>query len=84
VKEWRKKIRKYINFDCFDLDSRILNNLRSIGYSTPTPIQEQAIPSILQGLDVIGLAQTGTGKTAAFALPSCSASPRGRAIGSAP
>jgi len=69
VKEWRKKIRKYMNFDCFDLDSRILNNLRSIGYSTPTPIQEQAIPSILQGRDVIGLAQTGTGKTAAFALP---------------
>src|SRR5476651_1360629 len=39
------------------------------GYVTPTPIQAQAIPHVLQGRDLLGLAQTGTGKTAAFALP---------------
>src|ERR1043166_3800567 len=39
------------------------------GYSTPTPIQEQAIPHVLAGKDVLGCAQTGTGKTAAFSLP---------------
>jgi ATP-dependent RNA helicase RhlE len=43
--------------------------IRDVGYEVPTPIQEQAIPPILEGRDVMGLAQTGTGKTAAFALP---------------
>jgi len=43
--------------------------VKAAGYTTPTPIQEQAIPVVLQGRDVLGLAQTGTGKTAAFALP---------------
>ncbi len=43
--------------------------VRDAGYSTPTPIQAQAIPSLLQGRDLLGIAQTGTGKTAAFALP---------------
>jgi len=43
--------------------------LRQLGYTTPTPIQLQAIPSVLQGRDLMGIAQTGTGKTAAFALP---------------
>lgn len=40
-----------------------------MGYSQPTPIQSQAIPAVLDGKDLVGLAQTGTGKTAAFALP---------------
>ncbi len=40
-----------------------------VGYSLPTPIQEKAIPLLLQGHDVLGIAQTGTGKTAAYALP---------------
>ena len=43
--------------------------VRAAGFTAPTPIQEQAIPLVLQGRDVIGSAQTGTGKTAAFALP---------------
>jgi ATP-dependent RNA helicase RhlE len=47
----------------------ILDALHTEGYTQPTPIQEQAIPSILQGRDLLGTAQTGTGKTAAFAIP---------------
>jgi ATP-dependent RNA helicase RhlE len=58
-----------MNFETFDLDPSIMAAVRAIGYATPTPIQLQAIPPIMQGRDVIGLAQTGTGKTAAFALP---------------
>ncbi len=51
------------------LSERTLEALRDVGYESPSPIQEQAIPSVLQGRDVIGQAQTGTGKTAAFGLP---------------
>ena len=47
----------------------LLNNIEKAGYTTPTPIQEQAIPHLLLGKDLLGCAQTGTGKTAAFALP---------------
>lgn len=57
------------NFSHFHLDPKILKLLQEIGYSQPTPIQEQAIPKILEGCDVIACAQTGTGKTAAFMLP---------------
>ena len=51
------------------LSEPILSALRDVGYESPSPIQEQAIPELLQGKDVIGQAQTGTGKTAAFGLP---------------
>src|SRR5438477_1237416 len=51
------------------LTQSTLQALRDVGYSSPSPIQEQAIPALLQGRDVIGQAQTGTGKTAAFGLP---------------
>src|ERR1700689_56313 len=51
------------------LSEPILEALHDVGYSEPSPIQEQAIPHMLQGLDVIGQAQTGSGKTAAFGLP---------------
>ena len=52
-----------------NLDPRILKGIRDLGFIRPTPIQAKAIPPILMGRDVIGLAQTGTGKTAAFVLP---------------
>ena len=58
-----------MDFDTFNLDPRIMAGVRALGYATPTPIQEQAIPQVLTGNDLIGVAQTGTGKTAAFALP---------------
>jgi len=58
-----------MNFKSFNLHPRIESGIESIGYSTPTPIQAQSIPPILQNRDVMGLAQTGTGKTAAFVLP---------------
>jgi len=58
-----------MNFETFNLHPSIMAGVRALGYTIPTPIQEQAIPPIMQGRDVIGLAQTGTGKTAAFVLP---------------
>jgi ATP-dependent RNA helicase DeaD len=57
------------SFKDLGLSEDILSALRDVGYETPSPIQEQAIPHLLQGHDVIGQAQTGTGKTAAFGLP---------------
>lgn len=56
-------------FTSLQLITPILDALQEEGYSTPTPIQQQAIPHILQGKDLLGCAQTGTGKTAAFAIP---------------
>ena len=58
-----------MNFKEFGLDARIMRGIEAVGYTTPTPIQQQAIPVVLQGRDVLGVAQTGTGKTAAFVLP---------------
>lgn len=58
-----------MNFDSFSFDERIRSGIRHCGYVSPTPIQERAIPDVLAGRDVLGLAQTGTGKTAAFVLP---------------
>ncbi|HLO33861.1 MAG TPA: DEAD/DEAH box helicase [Anaerolineales bacterium] len=58
-----------MNFEQFNLDSRLMSGIRYAGYETATPIQEAAIPAALRGRDIIGTAQTGTGKTAAFVLP---------------
>ena len=58
-----------MSFTKLGLIETLLKAVEKEGYSTPTPIQEQAIPVLLQGKDVLGTAQTGTGKTAAFALP---------------
>jgi ATP-dependent RNA helicase RhlE len=57
------------SFDHFGLDPAIVAAVKEMGYSTPTPIQVKAIPIVLKGHDVMGAAQTGTGKTAGFALP---------------
>lgn len=56
-------------FSDLGLDDELVQVLERLGYETPTPIQEAAVPALLAGRDVVGLAQTGTGKTAAFALP---------------
>ena len=58
-----------MTFDELGLDQMLVQAVKAEGYTTPTPIQVQAIPYVLQGRDVLGIAQTGTGKTAAFALP---------------
>ena len=56
-------------FDHLGLSDNVMRAVEAAGYTTPTPIQEQGIPPAVEGRDVIGRAQTGTGKTAAFALP---------------
>ena len=56
-------------FEELGLAAPLLKALAAEGYTTPTPIQQQAIPLVMAGRDVQGIAQTGTGKTAAFALP---------------
>ena len=57
------------NFESLGLSEKLLEAVEAEGYTTPTPVQEQSIPTLLAGRDVLGVAQTGTGKTAAFALP---------------
>jgi ATP-dependent RNA helicase RhlE len=61
-----------MGFDTLGLSAAVLEAIEESGYTTPTPIQAEAIPLILQGRDLIGASQTGTGKTAAFALPTLS------------
>src|SRR3954466_6721867 len=58
-----------MSFRSLGLDDRIYKAIQDAGYTEPTPIQAAAIPEILAGRDIIGIAQTGTGKTAAFTLP---------------
>jgi len=58
-----------MSFEKLNLDAKLFAGVKSAGYTTPTPIQLKAIPPIMTGRDVVGLAQTGTGKTAAFVLP---------------
>ncbi|MGL5046871.1 MAG: DEAD/DEAH box helicase, partial [Shewanella sp.] len=58
-----------MSFSALSLNATLVNTLASLGYESPTPIQLDAIPAILAKQDVMAGAQTGTGKTAAFALP---------------
>ena len=58
-----------MQFTDLDLDPRLQRNLRAVGFTHPTPIQEKTIPAALDGRDILGSAETGTGKTAAFILP---------------
>src|SRR4030042_329378 len=64
--DWRDE---QMTFRDLRLIEPLLEAVAKQGYTAPTPIQEQAIPHVLQGKDLIGIAQTGTGKTAAFVLP---------------
>lgn len=57
------------NFKKLGIDERLLASINDLGFELPSPIQEQAIPLALQGVDIVGLSQTGSGKTAAFSLP---------------
>src|SRR3546814_4152769 len=59
-----------MSFSTLGLAEPLVRALEAKGYDTPTPIQQQAIPTLLEGRDLLGIAQTGTGKTAAFVLPS--------------
>ncbi len=65
----RFKVYNLTQFNEFGLSNAILRAVSAIGYEEPTPIQRDAIPVVLEGHDIMGLAQTGTGKTAAFGLP---------------
>lgn len=70
-----------MSFSELGLQAGLLKAVAAMGYTDPTPIQEQAIPVALTGRDILGCAQTGTGKTAAFILPSLQVSERGKGIG---
>ena len=64
-----KDTRFMTDFTSLGLAQPILNAIADEGYETPSPIQEMSIPPLLEGHDLLGVAQTGTGKTAAFSLP---------------
>jgi superfamily II DNA/RNA helicase len=68
-----------MSFDTLGLSEKVVSAVKAVGYSTPTPIQAQAIPHVLQRRDLLGLAQTGTGKTASFTLPMLTLLEHGRA-----
>ncbi|GIL01558.1 MAG: hypothetical protein BroJett030_14570 [Alphaproteobacteria bacterium] len=68
-----------MSFETLGLSPKVLDAVKASGYTTPTPIQEQAIPHVLAKRDVMGIAQTGTGKTASFVLPMLSLLEKGRA-----
>ncbi len=68
-----------MSFDNLGLSPKVLEAVNAAGFSEPTPIQEQAIPPAIEGRDVLGLAQTGSGKTAAFTLPMLHRLEKGRA-----
>ena len=68
-----------MTFNELGLDPKIMQAIEAVGYTEPTPIQAQAIPVVLQGKDVLGIAQTGTGKTASFTLPMIHRLMKGRA-----
>jgi superfamily II DNA/RNA helicase len=68
-----------MSFDTLGLSDKVISAVKAAGYTTPTPIQEQGIPHVLERRDVLGLAQTGTGKTASFVLPMLTLLEKGRA-----
>ena len=58
-----------VTFEDFNFNRQVLNAIADAGYTEATPVQQKAIPPIMNGQDVMGIAQTGTGKTAAYMLP---------------
>ena len=68
-----------MSFDSLGLSKKVLDAVAASGYTEPTPIQEQAIPHAMERRDILGIAQTGTGKTASFTLPMLSLLEKGRA-----
>jgi len=68
-----------MTFSHLGLSLKVLSAVEAAGFDTPTPIQDQAIPIAVSGRDVLGIAQTGTGKTASFVLPMLTRLERGRA-----
>jgi superfamily II DNA/RNA helicase len=73
-----------VSFEDLKLNPAIIKAILDAGYTTPTPIQKQAIPELLSGHDIMASAQTGTGKTAAFMLPALHLllpPPKHRAVG---
>jgi len=62
-------MQQTVSFDNLGLDPALLKAVQRLGYTSPTPVQAEAIPAILAGRDVVGSAVTGSGKTAAFLLP---------------
>src|SRR4249920_3612206 len=75
----RALTRGFMSFSHLGLSEKVLAAVAAAGYKTPTPIQDQAIPHVLARRDVLGIAQTGTGKTAAFVLPMLTMLEKGRA-----
>ena len=75
----QRATRSDVSFDLLGLAPETLRAVKDAGYSDPTPIQAQAIPSVLMGKDIMGIAQTGTGKTAGFTLPMIDILSQGRA-----
>ncbi|MEQ8751550.1 MAG: DEAD/DEAH box helicase, partial [Amphiplicatus sp.] len=71
--------KHFMSFEELGLEPTILKAIAEAGYETPTPIQKAAVPEALKGRDVLGIAQTGTGKTAAFTLPMIQRLAKGRA-----
>ena len=74
-----KRLNPFMPFSELGLSAKVLEAVEKAGYSEPTPIQAQAIPHALQRRDVLGIAQTGTGKTASFVLPMLTLLEKGRA-----
>ncbi|HET6352583.1 MAG TPA: DEAD/DEAH box helicase [Coriobacteriia bacterium] len=69
-----------MTFESLGLEPRLLAGVDALGYTTPSPIQAEAIPHVLAGRDVVGVAQTGTGKTAAFVLPTLQRTPKHKGV----
>merc|ERR1712133_23736 len=69
VMEMNRKKKKSGGFQSMGLDQQVFRGVIKKGYKVPTPIQRKTVPLILQGRDVVGMARTGSGKTAAFVIP---------------